>query len=156
MVTGSVATIGAYFSDVRTAASACAAITAAGIRPAAMELMDAASLRAIDAYLGLDLASRGTAWLLVQTDGGASAGEAAQTLEIIRSLGGDAEMTTDPVEGERWLAIRRAIHPSLEALGTVLIEDVAVARSALPDMFAAINQIEVKYGVSIPNGGPRG
>lgn len=150
LVVGPVATIGAYFANITAAASASAAITAAGIRPAAMELMDAASLRAIDAHLGLDIASRGNAYLLVQTDGGGSAEEAAQACEIIRALGGVAEVTVDPVEGERLLAIRRAMHPSLEAIGTVLIEDVAVPRSALPEMFAAINDIETRYGISIP------
>jgi glycolate oxidase len=150
LVTGTVATIGAYFADVTAAASASAAITAAGLRPAAMELLDAASLRAIGDHLGLDLASRGDAWLLVQTDGAASGDEAAAALEIISSLGGDAELTTDPVEGERLLAIRRAFHPSLEALGTVLIEDVAVPRSALPQMFAAITEIADRFGIGIP------
>jgi glycolate oxidase len=150
LVRGGVATIGAYFADVTAAASASAAITAAGLRPAAMELLDAAALRAIGSHLGLDLASRGSAWLLVQTDGAASGDEAAAALEIIRSLYGDAELTTDPVEGERLMAIRRAFHPSLEALGTVLIEDVAVPRSALPEMFAAITEIAERFGIEIP------
>ena len=115
-----------------------------------MELLDAASLRAIGAHLGLDLVGRGEAWLLVQTDGPASAGEAADALEIIRSFHGDAELTTDAVEGERLLAVRRAFHPSLEALGTVLIEDIAVPRSALPRMFEAIAEIGERFGLAIP------
>ncbi|HEU4828542.1 MAG TPA: FAD-linked oxidase C-terminal domain-containing protein, partial [Gemmatimonadales bacterium] len=147
---GTVATIGAYFPDVQSAATASAAITAAGLAPAVMELLDAASLQAIDAYLGLDRSSRGTACLLVQTDGVASAAEADEVLAIIRSLGGEAESSTDAVEGERLLAIRRAFHPSLEAQGTVLIEDVAVPRSMLPEMFRRIGAIEEKYGIAIP------
>jgi glycolate oxidase len=150
VVTGPVATIGAYFPDVRTAAAASAAITAARIQPAAMELMDAASLRAIGAYLGLDLAGRGESYLLVQLDGGGSEHEAAAALAIIGSLGGDAELTMDPVEGERLLAIRRACHPALCALGTTLIEDVAVPRSVLPEMFDAIREIGQRRGLSIP------
>ena len=149
-VVRAVATIGAYFPDVVTAAAASAGITAARIRPAAMELLDAASLRAIGAYLSLDLASRGNAYLLVQTDGEGGTAEAAAAMEIIRTLGGDAELTTDPEEAERLLAVRRSFHPSLEAIGSVLIEDVAVPRSVLPDMFTAISQIETKYGMSIP------
>ncbi|MEO6826054.1 MAG: FAD-linked oxidase C-terminal domain-containing protein [Microbacteriaceae bacterium] len=147
---GTVATIGAYFTDVEAAAAASAAITAARIRPAALELIDAASLALIGRYTGLDLVSRGDSYLLVQLDGPASQSEAAECLGIIRSLGGDAELTTDPVEGERLLAVRRAFHPSLAATGTVLIEDVAVPRSALPEMFAAIRQIEAGRGISIP------
>jgi glycolate oxidase len=130
--------------------AAAAAITAAGLRPAALELLDSAALRAIDAHLGLGLAARGDSWLLVQTDGAASAAEAAGAIGIIRSVGGDAEITTDREEGERLFAIRRAFHPSLEARGTVLIEDIAVPRSALPDIFAAIVDIGGRYGIEIP------
>ena len=148
--TGQVATVGAWFPNVVSAAAASAAITAAGIRPAALELIDGAGLLAIDAYLGLELARRGNAWLLVQTDGAASADEAAGALEIIRALGGDAELTNDPDEGERLFGIRRAFHPALEAQGTVLIEDIAVPRSALPEIFAVIAEIGARHGLSIP------
>lgn len=149
-LTGPVATVGAWFPNVVSAAAASAAITAAGIRPAALELIDGAGLLAIDAYLGLELARRGNAWLLVQTDGAASADEAAGALEIIRALGGDAELTNDPDEGERLFGIRRAFHPALEAQGTVLIEDIAVPRSALPEIFAVIAEIGARHGLSIP------
>ncbi|HEY8912309.1 FAD-binding oxidoreductase [Lacisediminihabitans sp.] len=147
---GPVATIGAFFPSIAAAAAASAAITAAGLRPAALELLDAAALRAIDAHLSLDLSARGDSWLLVQTDGAASAAEAQAAIEIIRSHGGDAEITTDRDEGERLFAIRRAFHPALEARGTVLIEDVAVPRSALPQIFAAIADIGDRYGIEIP------
>ena len=148
--TGAVATIAAYFPDVTAAAAASAAITAAGLRPAAMELLDARSLRSIDRFLGVSLSERGSTLLLVQTDGAASEAEAAAALEVIVGLGGDAELTYDAVVGEELFAIRRAFHPALEAEGTVLIEDVAVPRSALPAMFAAITEIEERYGIPIP------
>jgi FAD/FMN-containing dehydrogenases len=147
---GERSTIGAYFPSITAAAGASAAITAAGLSPAVMELLDASSLRAIDAHLGLDLASRGNAYLLVQTDGVASASEAEEAVRIIRSHGGAAQSTTDADEGERLLAVRRAFHPSLEAQGTVLIEDVSVPRSQLPAMFEAIGALEKKYGIAIP------
>ena len=147
---GETATIGAYFPSIAAAAGASAAITAAGIAPAVMELLDASSLRVIDAHLGLELSQRGAAYLLVQTDGAASASEADEAVRIIRSHGGTAESTTDASEGERLLAVRRAFHPSLEAQGTVLIEDVAVPRSRLPEMFAAIGELEGRYGITIP------
>ena len=148
--TGTVTTIAAYFPDVTAAASASAAITAAGIRPAAMELLDSRSLRTIDRFLGVNLAQRGATLLLVQTDGAASEAEAASALQIIRGLGGDADITDDADAGEELFAIRRAFHPALEAEGTVLIEDIAVPRSALPAMFAAIEEIEERYGIPIP------
>jgi len=147
--TGVVATIGAYFPDVVSAAAASAAITAARLRPAVMELLDAPAVEIISAYLHLDTPT-GFAYLLVQTDGPASEREATAALEIIRDLGGDAHLTTDPEEGERLLAVRRSFHPALAAAHTVLIEDVAVPRSALPAMFAAIDRISARYGLLIP------
>lgn len=147
---GTVSTIAAYFPSIVAAAEASAAITAAGIRPAAMELLDSPSLAAIGHYLDLPLAERGDAVLLVQTDGAAAASESDAAAAIIHSRGGDVDVTSDPDEGERLFAIRRAFHPALEAQGTVLIEDVAVPRSALPQMFAEIAVIADRYGFGIP------
>ncbi|PPL20401.1 FAD-binding oxidoreductase [Microterricola pindariensis] len=150
LVPGVTPTIGAYFADVRAAAAAAAAVTAAGIRPAVMELVDAASLDAIGALLGLPLRERGAAYLLVQTDGAGAEAEAAQLLALLAAAGGTAELTTDAAEAARLLEVRRAMHPAMERLGTTLIEDVAVPRSALPAMFDAIAAIERKYGMVIP------
>jgi glycolate oxidase len=149
-VPGTVSTIAAYFPSVADAAAASAAITAAGIGPAVMELLDASSLEAAGAHLGLDLTSQGAAYLLVQTDGAGSAEQAELALAIIVAHGGTAELTTDPAEGERLLAVRRSVHPALEATGTLLIEDVSVPRSQMPAMFAAIAELESKYGFRIP------
>lgn len=148
--TGVVATIGAYFATIEDAASASAAITAARIRPAAMELLDPLALVSILHYLGLPDRAPGSAHLLVQTDGEAAEIEARAALAIIMRLGGTATMTTDPVEGEQMLAVRRAMYPAMETLGRVLIEDVAVPRSRLPEMFAAIRVIGDRYGIPIP------
>lgn len=148
--TGPVATIGATFPTVEDAAAASAAITAARIRPAAMELIDPVALAAILRHLALPDRAPGTAHLLVQTDGEAAEAEARAALTIITGLGGIAELTTDPHEGERMLAVRRAMHPAMEALGQVLIEDVAVPRSQLPAMFAAIRRIGERHGILIP------
>jgi len=146
---GPVSTIGAYFDTVEQAARASAVITASRLRPAAMELLDATALEGIGTYLGLDLAGRGS-YLLVQMDGPAARMEADAALAIIRSLEGDAEISTDPAHGERLFGIRRAFHPAMTALGTVLIEDIAVPRSQLPAMFSAITDIETRYGIRIP------
>jgi glycolate oxidase len=146
---GPKATIGAYFATVEQAARASAVITASRLRPAAMELIGQTALAGIGEHLGLDLGSRGS-YLLVQMDGAGAALEAESAVSIIRSLGGDAEITSDPDEGERLFAIRRAFHPAMAARGTVLIEDVAVPRSQLPAMFSAIGDIERRFGLVIP------
>ena len=108
-----------------------------------------ASVAAIASHIQLDLASRRLAYLLVPTGGAAAESEAASAVATVTALGGDAELTTDPVEGERLLALRRAVHPSLIALGTAVIEDVAVPRRKLAEMFEAIYEIEGRYGARI-------
>ncbi|TXK17352.1 FAD-binding oxidoreductase [Homoserinibacter sp. GY 40078] len=146
---GTVVTVSASFADVEQAARASAVISASGVKPAIMELLDESALTAIGAYLGLELGDRG-AQLLVRTDGIGAEAEAADVVAIIRSLGGEPQLAADAAEGERLFEVRRSFHPAMERQGVVLIEDVAVPRSALPAMFAAIGRIERRYGMSIP------
>lgn len=148
LVRGVVATISARFATVEDAARASAVITSSGLHPSIMELIGDSAMGAIASHLAID--HPGGTQLIVQTDGPGAETEAQSALAIIRSLGGTAELTTDASEGERLFAIRRAAHPAMLAQGTVLIEDVCVPRSALPAMFAAIADIERRYGISIP------
>jgi glycolate oxidase len=113
-----------------------------------MELIGETAMTAIAAHLGIG--HPGGSQLIIQTDGPGAETEAQAVLAVITSLGGSGALTTDREEGERLFAIRRAFHPSMEALGQVLIEDVSVPRSKLPAMFAAIGEIEQRYGITIP------
>ncbi|WP_417554467.1 FAD-binding oxidoreductase [Microbacterium sp.] len=150
LVAGPVCAITASFGSVRDAAAASAAVTAAGLQPAVMELMDARSLAAVHDLLSLPAPAPGTAQLTIQTDGPATLDDAARIVAVLRASGGVADMTSDPAEGERLLGIRRSMHPAMAALGTTLIEDVSVPRSAMPAMFDEIARIEQAYGISIP------
>ncbi|GAA1955397.1 FAD-binding oxidoreductase [Microbacterium aquimaris] len=150
IIPGETCTIAATFTGVRDAAAAAAAVTATGAQPAIMELLDAASLAAIHAHLGLDAPPPGTAQVTVQTDGATAADDAAVIARVLTGSGGRVAITRDPTEGERLLAVRRAFHGAMERLGTTLIEDVSVPRSALPAMFDEISRIEREYGLVIP------
>lgn len=145
--TGVPSTIGAYFSSVEAAASAASAITASGLRPAIMELLDPKAMVAIAAHLAIEV--RAESFLLIQTDGEGAAHDAEAALAVIRSLGGDATLTTDATEADRLLALRRSFHSAMEVRGTVLIEDVCVPRSALSAMFRAIDEIAARFDVEI-------
>ncbi|KFF60962.1 FAD-linked oxidase [Cryobacterium sp. MLB-32] len=151
---GTVVTVAAVFPDVTVAAGASAAITAARLRPAVMELIDPVALGIVARYLGpngsagLDLGDG--AFLLVQTDGPDALGEAEQVADVMRAHGGDVRLSTDQESGERLLAIRRMMHPALEQHGTVLIEDVSVPRSRMKEMFEEIARISARTGVAIP------
>ena len=150
VVPGTVCTVAASFPSVRAAAAASSAVTAAGVQPAIMELMDATTLAAVHRLLELPVPPVGAAQLTVQTDGPASREEAQRIAEVLTDAGGDVTLTDDPDEGERMLRIRRSTHPALAAMGTTLIEDVAVPRSEMAAMFDEIARIEQTYGVRIP------
>lgn len=149
-VEGTPCTLTALFPTVHGAARAAAAVTAAGIRPAILELMDAASLAAVHDLRGLTPPPVGAAQLTAQTDGTDAAAEAAQLAEVLRNAGGVVTVAKDQAEGEQLLHIRRSMHAAMAALGTTLIEDVSVPRSALPAMFDEIERISNAYGVTIP------
>ncbi len=151
-------TLAATFDSVVQAAAAAAAITATGLRPAALEIMDAASCAAVDALVAAgegpegdlpSLAGRG-AFLLVRTDGAGAEAEAATAVRLIEAEGGNVSRAPDERAGEALLALRRSAHAAFARLGEVLIEDVAVPRSALPQMFAAIEGIAARHGLPIP------
>ncbi|MFB3977796.1 FAD-binding oxidoreductase [Microbacterium proteolyticum] len=150
LVAGERVTLTALFDDVRTAAVASAAVTASGIQPAIMELMDATSLAAVHRLLSMPAPPAGAAQLTIQTDGPVAADEARAIADVLRGAGGQVAVAVDDAEGETLLAVRRALHPAMETLGTTLIEDVSVPRSALPAMFDAIARIERRFGLNIP------
>ncbi|WP_157428184.1 FAD-binding oxidoreductase [Agromyces salentinus] len=157
-VSGDIVTVAAMFPDVEAAAAASAAVTSARIRPAMLELIDAAGLARVAEYLGapaledtpLASLAPGETFLLAQTDAAGAAEEATAIAAIFAQAGGRVSTSTDAASGERLVAIRRAMHPALASRGQVLIEDVAVPRSRLPEMFRAIERIGAAHGLVIP------
>ncbi|HEY0238959.1 MAG TPA: FAD-linked oxidase C-terminal domain-containing protein [Friedmanniella sp.] len=144
-----VSTATAFFDDLDAAVSATLAVTRAGVRPSTLELLDGATLAAIDAAQGSDLAERGAAFVLVQTDGFAADAEMAAAVLGLQRFGGVVTVTTDPDEAERLLAARRLALPSIERLGRALIEDIAVPRSQLAAAVRGVAEIAASTGVQI-------
>nr|WP_235510922.1 FAD-linked oxidase C-terminal domain-containing protein [Curtobacterium sp. Leaf261] len=154
---GTPSTLGAVFPDVRSAASAAAAITASRTRPSIMELLDAEALEAIAALLGPEVLSAtmgaavtGGAFLLVQFDGPTAGADAHAAGARLQAAGGTVRVAGSVEESDQLLTIRRSFHRAMEVRGRVLIEDVAVPRSRLADMFDATERIGAEHGVPIP------
>ncbi|WP_294982122.1 FAD-binding oxidoreductase [uncultured Microbacterium sp.] len=150
IVPGQARTLTALFPDVRAGAAAAAAVTASGAQPAIMELMDAACLAAVHRLLELPAPPVGAAQLTVQTDGPSASGDAEAIGAVLEAAGGTVRAARDDAEAELLWTIRRSMHPAMETMGTTLIEDVSVPRSALPAMFDEIARIERAYGLVIP------
>lgn len=143
------ATLSAFFSSVGDAAGAVNALLAARIQPSVLELVDGATLEAIDAAQGTDFRRRGSAFLLLQTDGYGAVAELDAAVAVLRPLAVLLERTDDPVEADRLTRARRLALPSIESLGRVLIEDIAVPRSRLAEAIERIAGIAARRRTQI-------
>ncbi|WP_051102720.1 FAD-binding oxidoreductase [Parafrankia elaeagni] len=142
-------TLAAFFDSFGTAVDAVTGIAAAGIVVAMAELLDGPTVRAVDAATGGNLALRGETLLLVQTDGPGAGREGDAAEEILRGSARDVQRSADERTTRQLLAARRAALPSLERLGRVLIEDIAVPRSQLARAAARVAEIGADTGVQI-------
>lgn len=155
-----VRTLTAFFSDVQKAAKTASAIMASGVLPRALELVDHAALRAVEAYLKEDLSHGAGAMLLVEVDGYAESAEReAERIAEIMTRHGAAHVNRAESETEReqlWRA-RRAISPALLTIKPIkLNEDIVVPRSRIPDILSEITAISERYGLLIVSFGHAG
>src|SRR5882757_5543076 len=144
-------TMVASFASVEAAAEAVLAIVSR-IRPSTLELMDNASINAVEDYVSMGLDRGAQALLLVRSDapGPAAAHEIGLVEAACRSCGATELFTTsDPDEGEAFAAARRAAFPALERKGDLLLEDVGVPLPSLPTLVAGVEQIATRNGVLI-------
>jgi glycolate oxidase len=140
------------FGSLEDAGAAVAAITATGIVPSALELIDEMCLRAVDEWQGLGLPHGAAALLLSTVDevGEVGAGHAASIVRLMTGAGALAvEQAAASDEVERLFLARRLAYPALERLGPVLTEDVCVPRGAVPEMLARIRATAAAHDVVI-------
>jgi glycolate oxidase len=146
------ATLVATFDDVADAARVVVAI-GGRLRASMMELMDQASINAVEDHKPMGLDRGAGAMLLAQSDApGAARGEEIALMESLCTEGGARECfsTTDPDEGELFVASRRAAIYAIERRGTVMLEDVGVPVPRLPDLLTGIAEIARACDVEIP------
>lgn len=141
-------TIAAFYPDFRLAAAGVLAVGKARVQPAIMELLDGGTLVQLDGIHGSDLSARGTALLLVQTDGFGAAAEADVVREVLRA--GGATVTSEAnAEAERLVELRRHSR-GVEVDDEYRVgEDVAVPRSRLVDYVAALEAMAAAQQVHL-------
>ncbi len=145
-------TLVAYFPDVQSAADTVVTIGRT-LRASMMELMDHASINAVEDYRSMGLDRSAGALLLAQSDApGAACAAEIELMEAACTTAGAKEVfvTTDPEEGELFVAARRATFPAIEARGAILLEDVGVPVPQLPELLAGIAAVADRYSVEIP------
>ncbi|WP_307834267.1 FAD-binding oxidoreductase [Paractinoplanes lichenicola] len=142
-------TVVGAFGSVVAAGEAVAAVTRAGLVPAALELLDRTCLRAVEEWKHLGLEADAAALLLAQLDTPGDE-EATAVAGVFRAAGALwAEQSTDEIEAEALFAARRLAYPALERLSPVLTEDICVPRSKVPQMLASIEEIAARHGSTI-------
>ncbi|MFC5179139.1 FAD-binding oxidoreductase [Nocardioides taihuensis] len=145
-------TLVASFPDVGSAAEAVVDVGRT-LRPSMMELMDNASINAVEDYRSMGLDRTAGALLVAQSDapGAARAEEMTQIAAACELAGATAVFSTDdPAEGEMFVEARRLAFPAIEARGALLLEDVGAPVPRLPDLLAAIAAIATEHEVEIP------
>jgi glycolate oxidase subunit GlcD len=151
-----VRTLLADFLDVDDASRAVSAIIAAGMLPAALEMMDNAIIRAVEASVftaGLPIDAQ--AVLLVELDG-VEAGiddDAEKVGAILRGHGArSVRSATDEKERKKlWAARKGAFGAVGRLMPDVMIQDAVVPRSRLPEILAETYRISARYNLQLAN-----
>ena len=137
-------TLLAFFATVEAAGDAVAAMTAAGLQPVTLELMDQATIRAVDDWHHLGLDRDAAAMLMVESDApGAAAAEDLDRAERACLASGATTIAraADAAEADWLREARRQALRALERQGMVRMEDVGVPRAAVPRLLRAIERV---------------
>jgi glycolate oxidase len=149
---GPTLTLISFFPTVRAAGEAVSRITAAGIVPVTLELMDAFTIAAVDDVHQLGLDRTAGAMLMVESDLGGEAGEKelATAEAACEAAGATSVLRAADAQEADWLRqARRAAHGSLEKRGAARMDDVSIPRSRIPDMIDAIERIAAAHDLPI-------
>ena len=155
-IPAAVRTLLADFLDVDDASRAVSAIIAAGMLPAALEMMDNAIIRAVEASVfRAGLPTDAQAVLLVELDG-IEAGiddDVERAEAILRERGArSVRRATDEKERKKlWAARKGAFGAVGRLMPDVMIQDAVVPRSRLPEVLAETYRISAKYKLQMAN-----
>lgn len=154
-VAESVKTVLASFSTIEDASEAVSAIIAAGIIPAALEMLDEAVIRAIEEGVGAGYPKGAGAVLLIEVDGPRAEVEvqAERSAAICRDhLALEVRVARDDAERELLWKGRKAAAGALGRLTpNWLLQDAVVPRSKLPVIMRQVVAIAGRYGLLIAN-----
>ena len=151
-----VRTLLAEFGEVNDASHAVSAIIAAGVMPAALEMMDREIIRAVEASaFAAGLPPDAGAALLIELDG-IEAGidvEAERVRSICLEYGArSCRNARDEAERKQLWAARKG---AFGAIGRIspdsMIQDAVVPRSRLPEVLGAAYDIAARYQLRIAN-----
>lgn len=151
-----VAVLLADFCSMEAAGEAVRAVTAAGVLPAGMEIMDNFTIRAVDLMLDQELYPvDAAAALLIELDGSSREVEMSMDLcsELCLQAGArSVQRATSAQDRARlWLGRKSAISALGRLYPNYYLQDGVVPRSALPKVLAAIDLLSKQYKLPVAN-----
>src|SRR3989442_1167411 len=154
-VAEAVKTILASFTAIEDASEAVSAIIATGIVPAALEMLDAVMIRAINEGTGAGYPKDAAAVLLIELDGPAAEVEAqGERAARICWARGALEVRAARDDAERallWKGRKEAAGAVGRLAPTYLLQDAVVPRSKLPAIMRELIAIGARHRVQIAN-----
>ncbi len=150
-----VRTVLAGFASTDEAGAATSAIIAAGVLPAAIEMMDALAIEAAEAAVHCNYPAGAGAVLLVELDGPAT--EVAHEFEAVdrhcRAHGAfEVRTATDAVERALvWKGRKSAFAAVGRISPDYIVQDGVIPRTALPKVLRAIAELSARSGVRVAN-----
>ncbi len=145
----------ASFASMEAAAEAVSAIIAAGMTPAALEMLDAVIIRAINAGSGAGFPAEAAAVLLIELDGprAETEAQAERAAAICRERGGlEVRVARDDAERALlWKGRKEAAGAVGRLTPTYLLQDAVVPRSKLPLIMREMAAIAARHQVLIAN-----
>ena len=143
------------FSSVDAGASTVSAVIAAGIVPAAMEMMDQLCLRAVEAYIGAGLPVDAAAALLVEVVGLPNGVEADRaTITRIATEHGVRDVRVAADDAERallWKGRKSAFGAIARIKPNYYLHDTVVPRAKLPEVLAKVYEITARHELLVLN-----
>lgn len=150
-----VRTMLAVFETLEDASQTVSDIIASGIVPAALELMDALTLQAVEAAFGYGFPLDAEAVLLIELDGLEKEldGEQADVLTVCQhNHAREVRRATTPAERAKlWAARKKAIGALGRLAPSCVTQDGVIPRSRLPQVLREAAQIAAKYRLQLAN-----
>jgi glycolate oxidase len=147
----------ASFPTLPGAGRAVALITASAMNLSMLELIDHATINAIEDYRRMDLDRNAAALLVGQADGLEALKDAERIAGLCEDAGADYVVCTqDPDEADGLIAARRLAGLALLDAGPTVIEDIGVPRSKLAEMLSEIERIAAEEKIRIATVGHAG
>ncbi len=145
-------TLLAFFPSVGHAGDAVSRITAAGVVPVTLEMLDRHIIDAVETALHLGLEADAGAMLMIESDAGGEVAEweldtAARACHAAGAT--SLDRATNTAEADAMREARRKAHWSLGLIGQARTEDVSVPRSRVAELIAAIERISERHDMEI-------